>query len=111
MLTALTYGINTMFPIYRSIPDLNAFSGSSTAANWADNTDDYYILMPGYSMCIYNNLYDEENVFVDAPTFRYYDNEFGLVPLNITVPAGIANTTSSILILNAGRILNKYFWN
>ncbi len=111
LLTALTYGINTMFPIYRSIPDLNAFSGSSTAANWADNTDDYYILMPGYSICIYNNLYDEENVFVDAPTFRYYDNEFGLVPLNITVPAIIANTTSSILIMYNGRILSKSFAN
>ncbi len=109
LLTALTYGINTMFPIYRSIPDLNAFSGSSTAANWADDTDDYYILMPGYSICIYNNLYDEENIYINAPTFRYYDNEFGLNPLNITVPAGIANTTSSILIMYKGRILSKYF--
>ena len=111
LLTALTYGVNSMFPIYRSIPDLNVFSGNSTAANWADNTDDYYILMPGYSMCIYNNLYDEENVFVDSPTFRYYDNEFGSVPLNITVPAGIANTTSSILIMYNGRILSKSFAN
>jgi len=67
-------------------------------------------LMPGYSICIYNNLYDEENLFIDTPTFRYYDNEFGTAPLNIN-GTGVTNTTSSILILNEGRILTKYFLN
>ena len=66
--------------------------------------------MPGYSICIYNNLYDEENLFTDTPTFRYYDNEFGTTPLNVNV-IGVTNTTSSILILNEGRILTKYFLN
>jgi hypothetical protein len=66
-------------------------------------------LMPGYSICIYNNLYDEENLFTTGPTYRYYDNEFGTVPLNITVPSGIVNTTSSILMMCNGRILSKYF--
>jgi hypothetical protein len=65
--------------------------------------------MPGYSICIYNNLYDEENLFTDAPNYRYYDNEFGTVPLNINLPVGVADTTSSILILFNGRILSKYF--
>ena len=101
---------NSIFPIYRSVPDLNAFSLSSTANDWPDNGDDFYILMPGYSICIYNNLYDEENLFTDTPTFRYYDNEFGTNPLNINV-TGVSNTTSSILILNEGRILTKYFLN
>ena len=109
LLNGISLGTNSMFPIYRSVPDLNVFSGSSATADWPDNNDDYYGLMPGYSICIFNNLYDEENIFTDSPTFRYYDNEFGLVPLNITVPAGIANTTSSILILFNGRILSKYF--
>jgi hypothetical protein len=98
---------NSIFPIYRSVPDLNVFTGSSTAAVPIDSQDDFYILMPGYSICIYNNLYDEENVFTDSPTYRYYDNEFGNVPLNITI--NVVNTTSSILIMFNGRILSKYF--
>ncbi len=101
---------NSMFPIYRSVPDLNVFSGSSTTTDWPENQDDFYILMPGYSICIYNNLYDEENIFTDSPTYRYYDNEFETVPLNINI-TGVSNTTSSILILNEGRILTKYFLN
>ena len=100
---------NSMFPIYRSVPDLNVFTGNSTTAQWPEDGDDHYILMPGYSICIYNNLYDEENLFTDSPTYRYYDNEFGTVPLNITI--NVANTTSSILIMFNGRILSKYFFS
>ena len=101
---------NAIFPIYRSVPDLNVFTWSNTNTVWPENQDDFYILMPGYSICIYNNLYNEENLFTDTPTFRYYDNEFGTNPLNINV-TGVSNTTSSILILNEGRILTKYFLN
>jgi hypothetical protein len=101
---------NSMFPIYRSVPDLNVFTSSNTPADWSENQDDFYILMPGYSISIYNNLYDEENLFTDTPAFRYYDNEFGTAPLNINV-TGVSNTTSSILILTSGRILTKYFLN
>jgi hypothetical protein len=103
----LGFGYNSMFPLYRSIPDLNVYSLSNPNTNWQEDSDDFYILMPGYSMCIYNNLYDEENLFTDSPTERYYDNEFGKVPLNINV-AGL-NTTSSVLIMYKGRILSKYF--
>jgi hypothetical protein len=99
---------NYMFPIYRSIPDLNVFTLDNTPENWHVNTDDYYILMPGYSMCIYNNLYDEDNIF-SGRAYRYYDNEFGRVPLNITVHSDMVNNTSSILIMHKGRILSKYF--
>jgi hypothetical protein len=101
---------NSIFPIYRSVPDLNVFSLSNTTTDWPDNQDDYYVLMPGYSICIYNNLYDEENLFTDSPTYRYYDHEFGIFPLNIN-GTGVINTTSSILIMFAGRILTKYFLN
>ena len=101
---------NAIFPIYRSVPDLNVFTWSNTNTVWPENQDDFYILMPGYSICIYNNLYDEENLFIDTPAFRYYDNEFGTTPLNIN-GTGVTNTTSSILILNEGRILTKYFLN
>ena len=101
---------NSMFPIYRSAPDLNVFSLSTTANDWLDDKDDFYILMPGYSICIYNNLYDEENLFTESPLYRYYDNEFGTVPLNITLTSdAILNKTSSILIMFNGRILSKYF--
>jgi len=100
---------HSMFPLYRSIPDLNVYTVSSTASDKVDDTDDYYILMPGYSICIYNNLYDEENLFTDTPTYRYYDNEFGKVPLNIDV--GTYNTASSILFMHKGRILSKKFVN
>jgi hypothetical protein len=90
------------------VPDLNVYSLSDVSANWIQNNDDYYILMPGYSICIYNNLYDEENLFdITSPTEHYYDNEFGKVPLNIDV-AGL-NTTSSVLIMYKGRILSKFF--
>ena len=99
----------SMFPIYRSVPDLNVFTLSNSTGNWVDDSDDYYILIPGYSMCIYNNLYNEENLFNLSPTYQYYDNEFGKVPLNINIPSGIINTTSSILIMYNGRILSKYF--
>ena len=101
------FASNAMFPIYTSVLDLNLFTGSSTANVWPDDGDDMYVLMPGYSICIYNNLYDEENLFTQSPTYRYYDNEFGSVPLNITI--NVANTTSSILIMCDGRILSKYF--
>jgi hypothetical protein len=101
-----SFASNSMFPLYRSIPDLNVFSLSDVSANWIQNNDDIYILMPGYSMCIYNNLYDEENLFTASPTYQYYDNEFGKVPLNINA---ILNTTTSILIMYKGRILSKYF--
>ena len=100
---------NSIFPIYRSVPDLNVFSLDATSSNWRDDTDDFYILMPGYSICIYNNLYDEDNLFTDSPLFRYYDNEFGIQPLNITLLSDVLNRTSSILIMSNGRILSKYF--
>jgi hypothetical protein len=101
---------NSMFPLYRSIPDLNVFTLTNASDTWPANSDDLYILMPGYSICIYNNLYDEENLFVDTtPTYQYYDNEFGTVSLNIAVKSGTGNTASSVLIMHRGRILSKYF--
>jgi hypothetical protein len=102
---------NSMFPLYRSVPDLNKFSLSTASDTWPTNSDDFYILMPEYSICMYNNLYDEENLFTTSPTSRYYDNEYGTAPLNINIQSGMANTTSSILIMYKGRILSKYFTN
>ena len=102
---------NATFPVFRSVPDLNVYSFDNT--DKIDNKDDFYILMPGYSICIYNNLYDEENLFTDVSTYRYFDNEFGPVPLNINIGVGVGtyNTTSSILILYNGCIVNKKFYN
>ena len=103
---------NSMFPLFRSVPDLNVFTLSDSTGNWVDDSDDYYILMPEYSICIYNNLYEEENLFWNASaSYRYYDNEFGTTPLNINIQTGMNNTTSSILIMYKGRILSKYFTN
>jgi hypothetical protein len=100
---------NATFPVFRSVPDLNVYSFDNT--DKIDDTDDFYILMPGYSICIYNNLYDEENLFTNVSTYRYFDNEFGPVPLNINIGVGTYNTTSSILILYNGCIVNKKFYN
>ena len=102
---------NATFPVFRSVPDLNVYSFDVANTDKIDDTDDFYILMPGYSICIYNNLYDEENLFtvVSTSTYRYFDNEFGQVPLNIDI--GADNTTSSILILYNGCIVNKKFYN
>jgi len=102
---------NATFPVFRSVPDLNVYSFDVANTDKIDDTDDFYILMPGYSICIYNNLYDEENLFtvVSTSTYRYFDNEFGQVPLNINI--GTYNTTSSILILYNGCIVNKKFYN
>ena len=100
---------NYTFPLYRSVPDLNVFSLDATTTNWPDNTDDFYILMPGYSICIYNNLYDEENLYSDSPLYRYYDNEFGTFPMNITLLSTVKEKISSILIMYNGLILSKYF--
>jgi hypothetical protein len=100
---------NYTFPLYSSVPDLNVFSLDATTTNWPENTDDFYILMPGYSICIYNNLYDEENLFTDSPLYRYYDNEFGTFPMNVTLLSAVKEKTSSILIMYNGLILSKYF--
>ena len=100
---------NATFPVFRSVPDLNVYSFDIANTDKIDDTDDFYILMPGYSICIYNNLYDEENLFTEVSTYRYFDNEFGQVPLNIDI--GADNTTSSILILYNGCIVNKKFYN
>lgn len=101
---------NATFPVFRSVPDLNVYSVDIANTDKIDDTDNFYILMPGYSICIYNNLYDEENLFTDVSTYRYFDNEFGQVPLNIDI-GGADNTTSSILILYNGCIVNKKFYN
>ena len=104
----MSYDILITYSPFLSFARLPFLSNTGTTSDyWNDNADDFYLLMPGYSMCIYNNLYDEENLFTATPTFRYYDNEFGTVPLNITI--NVANTTSSILIMCKGRILSKYF--
>ena len=100
---------NYTFPLYRSVPDLNVFSLDATTTYWPENTDDFYILMPGYSICIYNNLYDEENIFTDSPLYRYYDNEFGTFPMNITLLSDFKEKASSILIMYNGLILSKFF--
>jgi hypothetical protein len=109
ILNGASFVSNSLFPIYRSVPDLNAFTLSNASDTWPANSDDYYILMPGYSICIYNNLYDEDNLFTTGSTYQYYDNEFGNLPLNIAVKSGTGNTASSILIMYNGRILSKYF--
>jgi hypothetical protein len=115
-----------LFPIYRSVPDLNVYSDvyvSVTAA--MDNLDDGFLLMPGYSMCVFTNLYDEENISVfdvslanivgpyttAVEKFAYLDNQFGKVPINVSGSTyfGIDNATSSVLIMFNGKILGKMF--
>ncbi len=115
-----------LFPIYRSVPDLNVYSdvyGTVTAG--MDNLDDGFLLMPGYSLCVFTNLYDEENISVFDVSLAnivlpyttavekstYIDNQFGKVPINVSASTsfGINNATSSVLIMFNGKILGKMF--
>ena len=116
----------SLIPIYRSVPDLNVYSdvyGTVTAA--MDNLDDGFLLMPGYSLCVFTNLYDEENISVfdvalaniaepyttAVEKSTYIDNQFGKVPINVSGSTyfGINNATSSVLIMFNGKILGKMF--
>jgi hypothetical protein len=114
-----------LFPIYRSVPDLNVYSdvyGTVTAA--MDNLDDGFLLMPGYSLCVFTHLYDEENLPVyevalanvstnvnPSEKSTYIDNQFGKVPINVSGSTyfGFNNATSSVLIMFNGKILGKMF--
>ena len=115
-----------LFPIYRSVPDLNVYSDvSGTVTAGMDNLDDGFLLMPGYSLCVFTNLYDEENISVfdvalaniEQPyttaveKSTYIDNQFGKVPINVSGSTyfGFNNATSSVLIMFNGKILGKMF--
>ena len=84
-----------------------------------DNIDEFWILYPGYSMSVYYNLYDEENLPVptlsianittdtsSAEIFTYWDNEFGTTPLTIDTNNNVA---SSVLIMYNGKIVSKVY--
>ena len=117
---SLTTG-GAQLPIYRSIPDLNVYSYvSGTVTVTMDNLDDFWVLYPGYSMVVYSNLYDEENISVfdvalanvastinGSEVSTYIDNQYGTTPLNVnTSPDNIA---TSVLILYNGKILSKVY--
>jgi len=126
MMNGVSWQNFNLFPIYRSVPDLNVYSdvsGTVTAA--MDNLDDGFLLMPGYSLCVFTNLYDEENISVfdvalaniaqpyttAVEKSTYIDNQFGKVPINVSGSTyfGINNATSSVLIMFNGKILGKMF--
>jgi hypothetical protein len=120
MLNASTVNNSSRYPIYRSIPDLNVYTSvSSTFTIAMDNIDEFWILYPGYSMSVYYNLYDEENLPVptlsianittdtsSAEIFTYWDNEFGTTPLTIDTNNNVA---SSVLIMYNGKIVSKVY--
>jgi hypothetical protein len=116
---SLTTG-GAQLPIYRSIPDLNVYSYvSGTVTVTMDNLDDFWVLYPGYSMVVYSNLYDEENISVfdvslanvistinGSEVSLYADNQYGTTPLNVNTTDNIA---SSVLFLYNGKILSKVY--
>jgi hypothetical protein len=120
MLNATTINNSARYPIYRSIPDLNVYSYVSGAVTVAmDNVDDFWVLYPGYSMVVYSNLYDEENISVfdvslpnvvstinGSEVSSYFDNQYGTTPLLVNTTDNIA---TSVLILFNGKILSKVY--
>ncbi len=120
LINATTINNSARYPIYRSIPDLNVYSYVSGAVTVAmDNLDDFWVLYPGYSMVVYSNLYDEENISVfdvslanvtstinGSEVSSYFDNQYGTTPLYVNTTDNIA---SSVLIMYNGKILSKVY--
>jgi hypothetical protein len=120
MLNAVAVNTSSRYPIYRSIPDLNVYTHvNSTVTIAMDNIDDLWVLYPGYSMNIFYNLYDEENLGVSTASIAnittdtstaqistYWDNQFGTTPLTIDTNNNLA---SSVLIMYNGKILSKVY--
>lgn len=110
------------FPIYRSIPDYVYLTADSTYGA-LDNVDDQYLIMPGYSVTVYNNLYEESNILAEdssvgvsnggsytidrADRFQHFDNEYGKKPAQIAMTN--PKTGSSILVMHSGKMVSKIY--
>jgi hypothetical protein len=95
-------GIVSCHPFYTSEPfigTLNSISGSGSATTVNINDiDDYWTVMPGYKLEVYNNSFYETLILTG-------DNTSGTVPVNYTISS--ANQASSIKLYFNGTLIQK----
>jgi hypothetical protein len=93
------------FPLFKSIPDLNLYNVNSTNQD-IDNKDNYYLVMPGFTVIIFNNLYDEVNgsTGTEAGTTEIFDNLNGTLPKYFVTST--ADETSSILLFYLAKLIH-----
>ena len=110
-------GYPSQFPLYRSVPDyvylLTSIGSTGTEGSLA-NRDDYYTVMPGFSIAIYSDLYEEYNILAAdssaataSSSYTYFDNEYGKKPAQIQMNP--ANQNESIIIAHAGKMVSKIY--
>jgi len=96
------------YPIYRSLPDYNVNDLYSSPSDSMDDLDESYLIMPGYSIAVYTNLYNEENLFTNSESkMSYLDNEYGKRPAQLATLH--ANKGSSLLMMYSGKMVDKIF--
>ena len=95
------------FPLFKSIPDFNLYNYDTGYAD-INNDDNLYLVMPGFTVILYNNLYDELNTHnrnqADLGTTQVLDNSSGTKAKLFT--PNPANKTSSVLLLFLNRIIH-----
>jgi len=95
------------FPLIKSIPDYNLYNYDIGYGN-INNDDNNYLVMPGFTVILYNNLYDELNTYntnqTDLGTTQVLDNSSGTKAKLFT--PNTVNTTSSALLLFLNRIIH-----
>jgi hypothetical protein len=100
------------FPIYKSIPDFNLYN-YNTGYGDIDNEDNVYLVMPGFTLILYNNLYDELNTYntnqSDVGITQVLDNSLGTKAKLFT--PNPANKTSSAVLLFLKKIVHYKSYN
>ena len=96
-----------VFPLIKSIPDFNLYNYDIGYGD-INNDDNHYLVMPGFTVILYNNLYDELNTHntnqTDLGTTQVLDNSLGTKAKLFT--PNTVNTTSSVLLLFLNRIIH-----
>ena len=90
-------------PLFKSVPDLNLYNVSNSVI--FNDDDNMYLVMPGYSVVIFNNLYDEINTgSSEIRITQVLDNSNGLKPKYFTITN--PSETSSILLFYLSKLIH-----
>ena len=105
------------FPLFKSIPDFNlynyytdnGFENNYYTGNVViNNCDDLYLVMPGFTLILYNNLYDELNTYntnqAEVGITQVLDNSSGTKAKLFT--PNPTNKTSSVVLLFLNKIIH-----
>jgi len=95
------------FPLFKSIPDFNLYN-YDTGNGVINNCDDLYLVMPGFTLILYNNLYDELNTYntnqAEVGITQVLDNSLGTKAKLFT--PNPTNKTSSVVLLFLKKIIH-----